>query len=47
MTLPSGSYQAEWLDPRSGAASSAGSAAAGSNAFTLPSADDWVLHIHP
>jgi len=47
VTLPSGSYQAEWFDPRTGAASSAGSAAAGSNTYTLPSADDWVLHIHP
>lgn len=46
VTLPTGSYQAEWYDPRTGVFSPAGTSSGGTRSYTLPTASDWVLYIH-
>jgi hypothetical protein len=43
----SGTFTAEWYDPRAGSYRTAGAAAGGTTpSFTAPAAGDWVLYLH-
>ncbi len=43
---PASGFQAEWLDPRTGAKEAAGAVEGGARrSFTCPDAHDWVLHL--
>jgi hypothetical protein len=45
LDLPSGTYNGEWYNPRSGTFTSAGSIDGGKRNFILPTSEDWVLYL--